>query len=51
MKVSEPLELNGITLKNRFFKSAMSETMANSRNQPGRNMSDFIMNGPEVVLA
>lgn len=36
MKVSESLELrNGGTLKNRFFKSAMSETMANGRNQPG----------------
>ncbi|WP_322789476.1 NADH:flavin oxidoreductase/NADH oxidase family protein [Salinicoccus hispanicus] len=35
MKVMEPLELpNGVELKNRFFKSAMSETMANNRNQP-----------------
>ncbi|GAB3068158.1 NADH:flavin oxidoreductase/NADH oxidase family protein [Salinicoccus sesuvii] len=35
MRVAEPLKLkNSVELKNRFFKSAMSETMANKRNQP-----------------
>ena len=37
LKVAEALTLpNGATIKNRFFKSAMSETMANCMNQPNQ---------------
>ncbi|GAC44029.1 NADH:flavin oxidoreductase/NADH oxidase family protein [Paenibacillus popilliae] len=37
LKVAEPLTLpNGTVIKNRFFKSAMSETMANCKNQPNQ---------------
>ena len=54
MKVSEPLELDGVTLKNRFFKSAMSETMANGRNQPGekhaRLYHEWARGGAGVVV-
>lgn len=55
MKVSEPLELpNGIGVKNRFFKSAMSETMANGRNQPGekhiRLYQEWAKGGAGVVV-
>ncbi len=35
LQLAEPLTLpNGTVIKNRFFKSAMSETLANHRNQP-----------------
>lgn len=37
IKAAEGLTLpNGTFIKNRFFKSAMSETMANRKNQPGQ---------------
>ncbi|TVT28088.1 NADH:flavin oxidoreductase/NADH oxidase family protein [Salinicoccus cyprini] len=55
MRVAEPLKLaNGVELKNRFFKSAMSETMASSMNQPNekhiRLYHEWAKGGAGVVV-
>lgn len=55
MRVAEPLKLqNSVELKNRFFKSAMSETLANNRNQPNekhiRLYHEWAKGGAGVVV-